>query len=112
MAAKKSLEPVPLATFSIDMFKGRLGQSFHIHHGPKRASDLELIEVTDLTSRAGAGVTHYERAPFSLLFRGPSDLVLQQQIFKLEHEGIGSFELFLVPLGPDAKGTRYEAIFT
>jgi hypothetical protein len=111
MAAKKSPQPVPLATFSIDMFNGRVGQSFRIHHGPKAAS-LELVEVTDLTSRAGAAVTHYERAPFSLVFRGPSDLVLQQQIFKLEHEGIGAFELFLVPLGPDAKGTRYEAIFT
>jgi len=30
----------------------------------------------------------------------------------MEHPGIGTFELFLVPIGPDEKGLRYEAIFT
>jgi hypothetical protein len=30
----------------------------------------------------------------------------------MEHPEIGVFELFLVPIGPDEKGLRYEAIFT
>jgi hypothetical protein len=30
----------------------------------------------------------------------------------MEHAAIGTFELFLVPIGPDREGMRYEAIFT
>jgi hypothetical protein len=112
MAARKTPKPVPLATLTIHTFNNRVGEAFRVKHAPRRAADMELIEVTDLTHRAGPAVAHYERAPFSLVFRGPSDLNLPQQIFKVEHEGIGAFDLFLVPIGPDAKGTRYEAIFT
>ena len=105
-------KPVSLATFTIDTFNNRVGQAFRIHAAPRHIADIELIEVTDLTDRAGAEVAKWERAPFSLVFRGPSNLPLAQQTFRLEHSGIGAFDLFLVPLGPDAKGMRYEAIFT
>jgi hypothetical protein len=38
--------------------------------------------------------------------------VLQQQIYRLECEGlVESLDLFLVPIGPDANGMRYEAVF-
>ncbi len=36
---------------------------------------------------------------------------LGQGTFDLEHDQIGSFALFLVPIGPDAEGMRYEAVF-
>lgn len=35
-----------------------------------------------------------------------------QGIHRVEHEQLGSLEIFLVPLGPDQQGMRYEAIFT
>jgi hypothetical protein len=34
-----------------------------------------------------------------------------QGIYKLENEKLGALEIFLVPIGPDEKGMRYEAIF-
>jgi hypothetical protein len=52
------------------------------------------------------------RAPFSIVFRGPATPILPQRIYRLEHPAIGSFDLFLVPIGPDERGLRYEAIFT
>jgi len=29
----------------------------------------------------------------------------------MEHEKLGTFDLFIVPLGPDSAGMRYEVIF-
>ena len=37
---------------------------------------------------------------------------LEQQIYKVSHEKIGEMEIFLVPLGPDKTGIKYEVIFT
>ena len=49
------------------------------------------------------------REPFSLVFHG--DAQLPQQTHSLEHEKLGELDIFLVPLGPDAEGMRYEAVF-
>jgi hypothetical protein len=54
---------------------------------------------------------HGSRTQFSLVFRGGPDPPLQQRIYCLEHEQLGALDLFLVPLGPDAAGQRYEAVF-
>ena len=53
-----------------------------------------------------------QREPFSLLFRGPGNLQLPQRTYRIEHDPMGTFDLFIVPLGPDDQGFRYEAIFT
>jgi hypothetical protein len=49
------------------------------------------------------------RAPFSLVFRGPPSL--PQGIYRIEHPALGPLDIFMVPIGPDARGPRYEAIF-
>ena len=36
---------------------------------------------------------------------------LPQGTYPMEHETLGRLEVFLVPLGPDAQGMRYEAVF-
>ena len=52
------------------------------------------------------------REPFNLLFRGPRSPYARQGTHRLEHDRLGTLEIFLVPLGPDATGMRYEAVFT
>jgi hypothetical protein len=37
---------------------------------------------------------------------------LPQRIYRIEHATLGAFDLFLVPIGPDAQGLRYQAVFT
>jgi ribosomal protein S18 acetylase RimI-like enzyme len=71
---------------------------------------LELASVTELGIPDGrAGV----RRTFSLLFLGPvSRQYLLQHTYQLEHAGLGTLDLFLVPLGPEGGRMRYEAIFT
>ena len=100
------LEKLTVATFA-----DRVHETFRID-ADGTPVDVELIEVTDLTSRGGPEAGKRERAPFSIVFRGPREPVPPQRIYRLEHAEIGAFELFLVPIGPDAQGMRYEAIFT
>jgi hypothetical protein len=63
---------------------------------------LKLIEVVDHKSPPGV-------EQFSLFFRGPSQL--GQGLRTVEHEKLGSLHLFLVPVGADEEGVRYEAAF-
>jgi len=68
--------------------------------------EVELIDVSEMGS-PGA-----QRSQFSLVFRGGPSPPLPQGIHGLEHEDLGRLDLFLVPIGPDAEGQRYEAVFT
>lgn len=51
--------------------------------------------------------------PFSVYFLGPRSPVLPQRIYRVEHDQLGTLDLFLVPIGPDPKagGMLYEAVF-
>jgi hypothetical protein len=52
------------------------------------------------------------RVPFALLFHGDPPAPVRQQICTLGHHELGRFELFLVPLGPDERGMRFEAVIS
>ena len=86
------------------------GTTFQMQIAPGHSTPLELIEVAGYPARAmRQGAT---REPFSLVFRGPRELRVSQQIFPLSHPRLGSQEIFLVPIGPDEEGMRLEAVFT
>jgi Domain of unknown function (DUF6916) len=101
-------------------FAPHLHTTFHLSLGPwDQPHDpaahgaplpLELIEVVDLG--ADSAVAPAQRRPFSLIFHHPGSSYLPQRIYTLEHAALGRLELFLVPIGPDQGGMRYQAIFT
>lgn len=97
-----------LESLTHESFRPHVGSAFRVEYAPGTSATLTLAEVTVL----GGGGAAARRQPFSLLFRGPRAPVLPQRIYRLEHEGMGALELFIVPIGPDAEGLRYEAIFT
>ncbi len=100
------------AWFTYDDFAGHTGEDF-LARAPEGDSSvaLTLAEVTLGAAAGGSGPDGVARQQFSLLFRGPADLQLNQGIWDLEHATMGELALFLVPLGPDAEGPRYEAVF-
>jgi hypothetical protein len=87
-----------LETFTAETFSPHLKSTFRIADGP----EVQLDEVRELGAARDEG-----RAPFSLAFSGPTEPVLAQQTYQVAHDELGSFELFLVPLGPGV----YEAVF-
>jgi len=102
---------IMLGEVTVAVFAECVGSAFRIHPESGRPLDVELIEATALASRSGGSGAPSKREAFSILFRGPAEPVLPQKIYTLEHAKLGRFELFLVPIGPDAGGMRYEAIF-
>lgn len=66
--------------------------------------ELELTEVTDSSNAAVE--------QFSVTFKGPAPLMLQQGTYTLHHPQMKQLTLFLVPLGQRDGRTTYEAIFT
>ena len=85
----------------------RIGERFRIRAQPGGELDAELIEARAL-GKAASG----RRAPFTLSFRTPQLTALPQCIYEVAHQQMGTYEIFLVPVGPDGKGMVHEAIFT
>ena len=93
---------------TLDHFAPLLGQDFTIRLENGEAYTLQLDEAISLGSPAGPGL----RQPFALRLCNPRrNAFLPQRMYSLEHPDLGNLQLFLVPLGPDASGMRYEIIF-
>ena len=73
---------------------------------PEEPMEVRLEEVRSLNSHSE------EHECFSLLFSGPRDRLLPQQIYPMEHSTLGAFGLFLVPVArEDQERWYYEAVF-
>ena len=101
-----------LETLTRTAFAECQNEKFQLQCEAANSFDVELIEISALNKHKAADATEEPREPFSLVFRGPKEPVLPQQIYRLEHPRLGSLELFLVPVGPDTVGMQYEAVFT
>lgn len=95
-----------LAALTHEHFEACRQQPFVIELDGGGKLPLELVEVY----RPGGPPTR-GRQPFSLVFRGPRQPVLPQRIYTVTNETLGRLEIFLVPIGPDGAGLRYEAVF-
>jgi len=89
------------AALDFGFFESRLNDSFQVLESPV---ELMLAECRRLPA-------HALREPFSLIFRGPAECFLPQQIYHLRNERTEPIGIFLVPVGRDAGGFQYEAIF-
>jgi len=87
-------------------FAPLLHARFRIAADDSEPFHAELIDVAESAAPGSA------RAQFSLVFRGGPTPPLPQRIYHVEHDELGALDLFLVPLGPDEVGQRYEAVFT
>jgi len=102
-----------------EMFSEHIGETFRITLESADAINLELIEVSALPERTfqpkkwgRASEIKIRPDPFSMVFRGPKDFFLEQRMYTLEHEVMGTLEgLFLVPIDEDERGFYYEVIF-
>jgi hypothetical protein len=93
-----------LGELSLATFEPHVGDRFTI--GGFGAIELVLAAAQRVGKWPGG------RDPFRLSLRGPAEPVLPQAIYRLEHADLGALDIFIVPIGHDADGTTYEAIFT
>jgi uncharacterized protein DUF6916 len=96
---------------SYEDFAGREGEAFDLRAEGTGPGSLVLVEATESSQAGGTSPSGEQRQQFSLVFHGPVEPGLTQGTHRLTHAELGDLELFLVPLGPDADGMRYEAAF-
>lgn len=97
-----------LETLILENFAPLVGQAFQFHLQPEQAVPLELVEARTLDESNSPR----QHPPFVLTFKGPSNFILPQRMYRVEHDAIGAHDIFVVPLGPGpAGGVLYEVIF-
>lgn len=87
-----------------EAFQENLNTKFRIPIEPEGALELESFEMID-------GVNTPTQEQFAVHFRGPLDMPFPQGIRQLEHDTMGTFTLFLVPINKTPEGMIYEAAF-
>ena len=92
-----------IETFTEATFLEHLNTRFQIHREAGDLLELELVKVTSLSSP--------RQIQFSILFQGPGDVYLEQRTYRLAHDVLGEFDLFLVPVAKNGRGFQYEAVF-
>jgi hypothetical protein len=97
-AARDSLAHLRRATY-----EPLLRSTFHVQH-PHGAIDAELTEVTGLTPARKEGEA------FSLVFETKRDERITQGTYTLKHPAMGTFSLFLVPIGKARRGYQLETV--
>jgi hypothetical protein len=96
------------ANMTEEDFRENLNTKFRVLVDAPRPIELELVEVKSYESKPNEQ-PGMER--FALYFYGPEDIYMPQYNYPLEHDKIGRIAIFLVPVGRDERGFRYEAVF-
>lgn len=119
VAAGKSalgLNSVPLSgvgtrhPFTQQLFAPHLNSLFRIHAN-SGVSQLKLIQVSDQKAAGKKPGRIAGKECFSLLFVGYGQTITQDS-YRVEHDALGTFELFVVPVGRHDGAQHYEAVFT
>jgi hypothetical protein len=79
-----------------------VGSTFRVHRSQSSSLSVKLISATRLPSELGEA--------FSLIFRGHGNARLEQDTYTIEHSTLGTFPLFLVPVGSTQKGQNFQAV--
>jgi hypothetical protein len=103
-----------------ETFSGCVGETFQVAPAEGDAFETVLSSCEETPyGEASEWRRTIERVPFSLLFHArPADAggaagagsLPRQGTFTLRHPELGEFQLFMVPLGPDEQGMRWQAV--
>ncbi len=96
----------------VSTFSPHLNSSFHVVHEEFQPITLQLIEAYEEIGNRKTTTKGIKPEAFSLIFRGPNDQPLEQDIYRLKHKRLGTHELFLVPVEQQTNHEIfYQAVF-
>lgn len=92
--------------FTRQTFLPFLNNLFTVKFESGESLELTLNAVEQLSK-------HYDKSDnsFTLAFVGPNEHPLQQSLYHFEHETLGKFPLFLVPVAQNENNFIYESVF-
>jgi hypothetical protein len=91
-----SINPTSMAEY--------VNAEFDVLDDPSNSLHLKLTGIVE-------HVKNERQETFSIFFHGPSTMFMQQGLRRLKNESLGEVSMFLVPVGQDADGFQYEAVF-
>jgi len=103
------MKPVPLTELTYATFADLIHSRFRVHGSAQPPVEIELVEATP--QQSSRDTAQAQDGNFSLVFAGPLQQFLSQRTYHFEHEKLGAFDLFIVPIGKDQNSFQYEAIF-
>lgn len=86
-------------------YTGLVGQSF-----AAGSVELRLVSVSDVAGAKSAKSLAGSEDAFVLTFSGPRSAPLEGGTHSLRHQRLGTFELFVSPVGRPGTDRRYEAV--
>ena len=89
-------------------FADKVGEGFAISEEGLPRITLILREAEPLNP---AMALPNVRPPFALFFVASEPRVMPQQLYRIEHEALGTMSIFLVPVAKDNSGVTYQATF-
>ena len=87
-----------------ESFSDRLNSKFQLFISDDSTVDIELIEVAQRRSTP-------RQEQFAVAFQVPASVPAVQGVYRVKHDDLGEFELFLVPYKQEAESTYFEAFF-
>ena len=95
-----------------ETFSRYLNSQFRLYTSPLTAINLELINVKHWDSTS---TEHAAKAAkldsFSVLFRGPRRTALESKTYRITHDQMGTFDLFISPVNDRKNERLYQAVF-
>lgn len=96
-----------------ETFSRYLNSKFRIFTSPLTTIELELINVMHSDSTSVEPAANAPKLDsFSVLFRGPRRTALESKTYKVTHDQMGAFDLFISPVNDRKKDRIYQAVFT
>src|ERR1039458_6155961 len=95
------MNQVPFEQLTYARFSALVKTHFQVQADAANRIELELTEVRRYQPRMGATPESaaLKNECFSLTFNGPASRYLEQKMYDFEHDELGTFSLFVVPIG-------------
>jgi hypothetical protein len=92
---------------TLPVFQAVIGTEFQFQRTEQQIVTLVLVEARARRSATGSA----SGESFALLFHGPAEPPLAQRMYSCTQAALGTFDMFIVPVGRDQNGFHYEAVF-
>ena len=89
---------------SREEFLEQLNTKFRVFFDGENPTEVELIQVSELRRKPD-----YEA--FSLDFLAPKTIQPQQMMYRVEHDALGTMDLFMAPIEENKRGYLFESLF-
>ena len=85
-------------------FLDQLNTKFRVFFDGQTPTEVDLTEVSELRQKPD-----YEA--FSLVFQAPKTIQPVQMTYRVEHDALGTLDLFMAPFEENKRGYAFEAVF-